>query len=515
MEDRRVNPKLLSVASFLGAWLVVCACAPILARPDTAQTREDVEWLNRVTYGINTSTLAEYRRVGRLAFLREQLAPRDTSLPPQIAQQIDALPVSHEELPAVMSMVDAWKTRNKAITDPAQLEQGRHALRERGEQFTQQAIERSLLRAVYSPAQLREQLVWFWLNHFSVYAHTHDTKWMVGDYEENAIRPNALGHFRDLVMATLEHPAMLQYLDNEQNAGDQLNENYARELMELHTLGVDAGYSQHDVQELARVLTGVGNNIGPAPELKPEWQPLYRRQGVFEFNPARHDFGSKSLLGQSIVGSGFGEVEQAVTLLVRQPACAQFISRRLATYFVADDPPPKLIERMARTFQKTDGDIAAVLGVMLTSREFTASLRGQKFKDPMHYVVSAVRLAYDGRPIANPEPLVRWLEVLGEPLYGRPTPDGYPLTQDGWASSGQMVRRLDVAQLISADDAGLFPSKGNGAANGSGFPRLVSRVYFDAVEPYLSARTADTLERSSSQREWNALLLASPEFNYR
>jgi uncharacterized protein (DUF1800 family) len=169
---------------------------------------------------------------------------------------------------------------------------------------------------------------------------------------------------------------------------------------------------------------------------------------------------------------------------------------------------------MARTFQKTDGDIAAVVGVMLASRELTSSL-GQKFKDPMHYVVSAMRLAYDGRPIANPEPLVRWLEVLGEPLYGRPTPDGYPLTQDGWASSGQMIRRLEVAHLFSADDASLLQPKGNGAAGVGGFPRLVSRVYFDDVEPYLSVRTATALERSSSQRDWNTLLLASPEFNYR
>ena len=291
---------------------------------------------------------------------------------------------------------------------------------------------------------------------------------------------------------------MLQYLDNEQNAAGQLNENYARELMELHTLGVDAGYSQHDVQELARILTGVAiNTSAGVPELKPELRPLYRREGIFEFNPARHDFGTKTLLGQQITGSGLGEVEQAVTLLVRQPACAQFISRKLAMYFVADDPSPRLIEHMARTFQKTDGDIAAVLNVMFSSREFTASL-GQKFKDPMHYVVSAVRLAYDGRPIGNAEPLVRWLGELGEQVYGRATPDGYPLTQDGWASSGQMARRLEVAHALAAQDA-----------------NLESRVYFDDVEPYLSARTAATLERSGSQQEWNALLLASPEFNYR
>lgn len=510
-----MNPRLLNTAACLGGLFVLSACTSVATKSDPALTREDVLWLNRVTYGINATTVAEYRRVGRAAFLREQLAPHDTALPPQIAQQIEALPVSHAQLPQVMSTVDAEKAHNKAITDPIQLEQGRRHLRERGEQFTEQAIQRNLLRAVYSPAQLREQLVWFWLDHFSVYSHTHDTKWMLGDYEENAIRPHALGHFRDLVLATLEHPAMLQYLDNEQNAAGQLNENYARELMELHTLGVDGGYSQHDVQELARILTGVAiNTSAGVPELKPELRPLYRRAGIFEFNPARHDFGTKTLLGQPIAGSGLGEVEQAVTLLVRQPACAQFISRKLAVYFVADDPPPRLIEHMARTFQKTDGDIAAVLSVMFASREFTASL-GQKFKDPVHYLVSAVRLAYDGRPITNAEPLVRWLGELGEQLYGRPTPDGYPLTQDGWASSGQMARRLEVAHALAAEDASLFQSKDSGAAGTGGFAHLVSRVYFDDVEPYLSARTAATLEQSGSQQEWNALLLASPEFNYR
>jgi uncharacterized protein (DUF1800 family) len=509
-----MSPRDFRAVALLGAWLVLAACAPIPTQSPTAVTREDVLWIDRVTYGIDTPTLAEYRRVGRAAFLREQLAPRDTSLTPQIAQQIDALPVSHAQLPQLMATVDAEKARNKAITDPVQLEQGRRHLRERGENFTEQAIQRHLLRAVYSPAQLQEQLVWFWLDHFNVYSHTHDTKWMLGDYEDNAIRPHALGHFRDLVLATLEHPAMLQYLDNEQNASGQLNENYARELMELHTLGVDAGYSQHDVQELARILTGVGINTGTkAPELKPEWRPLYRRQGIFEFNPSRHDFGSKTLLGQPIAGSGFGEVEQAVTLLVRQPACAQFISRKLAMYFVADEPPRGLTDRMARTFRKTDGDIAAVLGVMFASPEFTASL-GQKFKDPMHYVVSAMRLAYDGRPITNPEPLVRWLGELGEQVYGRPTPDGYPLTRDGWASSGQMAGRLEVAHALVADDAGLFKAKGSDTETVRGYPHLVSRVYFDDVEPYLSARTAATLERSNSQQEWNLLLLASPEFNY-
>ena len=160
-----------------------------------------------------------------------------------------------------------------------------------------------ILHALYSPAQLQEQLTWFWLDHFSVFQYKANDAWLVGDYADHAIRPHALGHFRDLVMATLTHPAMLQYLDNAQNANGHINENYARELMELHTLGVGSGYTQQDIQELARVLTGVGVNAsGNEPKLKPEWQQLYRHDGAFEFNPARHDFGGKTLLAKAHPG---------------------------------------------------------------------------------------------------------------------------------------------------------------------------------------------------------------------
>ena len=157
-------------------------------------------------------------------------------------------------------------------------EQARKTLNDRGNRLAYEAVRRELLRAVYSPAQLQEQMVWFWLNHFSVFQYKANLRWLVGDYEEHAIRPHVFGHFKDLVMATLEHPAMLQYLDNNQNAAGHINENYARELMELHTLGVGCGYTQQDVQKLARVLTGVGVNAGDAPKLKPEWQRLYRAQ---------------------------------------------------------------------------------------------------------------------------------------------------------------------------------------------------------------------------------------------
>ena len=475
--------------------------------------REDALWLERVEFGLDDASVAAYRRLGRERFLDAQLAARDQALPAPIAAQIDAMDLTRADPPQWLAEVNAQRKSIDTMPDGAEREQARKTLNENGNRLASQAISRDLLRAVYSPAQLQEQMVWFWLNHFSVYQHKANLRWLIGDYEEHAIRPYALGHFRDLLLATLEHPAMLQYLDNNQNAAGHINENYARELMELHTLGVDGGYTQQDVQQLARVLTGGGINVRLTPHLRPEWQPLYRRRGAFEFNPARHDFGPKTLLGHRIEGSGMLEVENAVTLIVHQSACARFISGELASYFLADSPPPQLVARMAQTFERTDGDIAAVLRTLLLSREFNASLGG-KFKDPMRFVVSAVRFAYDGRPISSTRPLLNWLNGLGEAPYSRQTPDGYPLTQVSWASSGQLSRRFEIARAIGSGNAGLFDPEDGRPATKSGFPQLSNRLYFEAVEPYLAASTRAALDRANSPQEWNTFLLSSPEFSY-
>jgi uncharacterized protein (DUF1800 family) len=470
-------------------------------------------WLNRVTFGASTATLEQYQKLGRAHFLAAQLAPSKKVLPVDIQGQIDALEVSRLDASQVLEQLAAERQRINTLTDDAEKEAARKALNDHGNKLAYEAARRELLRALYSSAQLQEQLEWFWLNHFSIYQAKADERWLAASYAD-AIRSHSLGHFKDLVMATLTHPAMLQYLDNVQNSAGHINENYARELMELHTLGVNAGYTQQDVQELARILTGVGVNAsGKQPNLKREWQSLYLRKGAFEFNPARHDFGSKTVLNKHIEGQGFGEVEQALELLVRQRACAQFISRKLAVYFVSDMPSPKLVEQMAKTFQKTDGDIAAVLRTMFSSQEFTASL-GQKFKDPMHFVISSLRLAYV-KPIANTHPIVNWLNSLGQPLFGRLTPDGYPLAESGWASSGQMSRRFEIARAIASGNAGLFEPEDGTPATITGFPRLATRLYFDSIEAHLSMQTRETLERANSQLEWNTFLLASPEFNYR
>jgi uncharacterized protein (DUF1800 family) len=486
---------------------------PALTRTLPVLHREDVFWLERATFGLNSSSVADYRRLGRARFLEQQLSVREAALPAPIAASIDAMEVSRADPARWLANVDAQYKAINAMSDGPEKEQARKTLNEHGNKLAYEAVRRELLRAVYSPSQLQEQMVWFWLNHFNVHQNKANLRWLIGDYEERAIRPHALGRFKDLVLATLEHPAMLQYLDNNQNAVAHINENYAREIMELHTLGVDAGYTQTDVQQLARVLTGVGINAGNPPKLKAEWQKLYRRDGAFEFNPARHDFGPKTLLGHTIPGSGFGEVEEAVTLIVEQPACARFISRQLAIYFVADNPSPLLVERMAQTFMHTGGDIASVLHSMFLAREFNAALGG-KFKDPMRFVVSAVRFAYDDRPISNTRPMLNWLNGLGEAPFARQTPDGYPLTELSWASSGQMSRRFEIARAIGAGNAGLFDSEEGSPATSSGFPQLSNRLYFEAVEPFLATHTRDALNRANSQQEWNTFLLSSPDFSY-
>jgi uncharacterized protein (DUF1800 family) len=512
---------------FPGAAIATCAALALVscATPvshtgsgDSVNTlaplrREDAVWLERVSFGLDSATVADYRRLGRERYLEEQLHGSAEALPSPIAAQIQELN-AHDADP--QQRLQALQERRKSINamaDGPDKEQARKLLNDEGGQSAYRAIRLELLRAVYSPSQLHEQMVWFWLNHFSVVQYKADLRWLITDYEERAIRPYALGRFRDLVLATLEHPAMLQYLDNSQNAVGHINENYARELMELHTLGVNGGYSQQDVQQLARVLTGVGVNFGPAPHLKPEWRDLYVRRGAFEFNPARHDFGPKVLLGQRITGQGFAEVERAVTLIVQQKACARFVSRELATYFMGDTPSSRLIDAMAETFQASDGDIAATLRTLLLSQEFVAA-RVAKFKDPMHYVLSSVRLAYDGRTISNCRPLLDWLNALGEAPFGRQTPDGYPLSASSWESPGQMSRRFEIARAIGTGNVHLFDAEDGGVAAATGFPQLSNRLYYEAIEPFLSANTRTALKQASSPQEWNTFLLASPEMNY-
>ncbi len=477
-----------------------------------------------MTFGLDTTTVARFRQLGRTRFLDEQLHPSPTD-PPALATAIAEIPITRVTAEQLVRTTRAEQQRIAALPTEDEKQEARKVQNQAANQVGYETAKRHLMRALYSPAQLREQMTWFWLNHFSVFAGKGNVRWTLPEFEELAIRPHALGSFRDLVMATVTAPAMLEYLDNTHSATGKINENYARELMELHTLGVSGGpsgsrYSQQDVQELARVLTGAGINVtGDAPKIAPPKQSLYVRQGLFEFNPNRHDFGEKTILSHPIAGTGLPEVEQAVTLLCQQPATARFISRKLAMYFASDDPPTALVDAMTATFQRTNGDIAAVLRTMFLAPMAVAAQNGAdpagKFKDPMQFVISSLRLAYDGKALSNYRPIVGWLGQLGEPLYGRVTPDGYALVETAWTSSGQMVRRFEIARAIGSGSAGLFNTEDGKPGPRPGFPMLTNPLFYYAIEPTLGARTREALANTASQQEWNTVLLSSPDWMLR
>jgi uncharacterized protein (DUF1800 family) len=309
----------------------------------------------------------------------------------------------------------------------------------------QDLAEAKLLRAVYGNRQLEEVLTDFWYNHFNVFIEKGADHFLVTAYERDAIRPHVLGKFEDLLRATAQSPAMLFYLDNWESAGAQspaglrrrrgLNENYGRELLELHTLGVDGGYSQQDVTEVARCFTG--------------WtirQP--QRAAEFEFNPRMHDNGEKTVLGVRIpAGGGKNDGFQVLHLLAHHHATARFISRELAMRFVADDPPETLVDRMADTFLKKDGDLRAVLKTMFDSPEFWS--RGayrSKMKSPLEMVASSLRAVDADVDFAFG--LNNQLNQLGEPLYRKNEPTGYSNSGGEWLNSAGLLARMNFSVAL-------------------------------------------------------------------
>jgi len=342
-------------------------------------------------------------------------------------------------------------------------------------------MQSRLIRDIYSDRQLEAVMTDFWLNHFNVYVRKNQNEpYLIPAYERDVIRPHALGKFEDLLVATAESPAMLMYLDNWQSIGPNsmaarnagrfagqarpgqgrgpfggrptvaqnpqvqaalkdrgLNENYGRELMELHTLGVNGGYTQADVTQVAKVFTG--------------WtidQPF--RAGGFQFDERRHEPGSKTVLGQTIKENGMNEGLQVLHMLANSPATAHFISNKLAIRFVSDNPSPALVDQMAQAFLGSGGDIKAVLRTMFESPEFWApTTERAKVKTPLEFVVSAVRAS--GATVNNAQTLVQSLDRMGMPLYGMQTPNGYSWMSEPWVSTGELVTRMNFALVLCSD----------------------------------------------------------------
>ena len=497
--------------------LLLAACAttgrdgPVPSDPASAY-----RFANRISWGATDAELQRVRQMGASAYIDEQLrAAAGNTLPAATQAQIDVLRIQTTSLQTLV-----WETEvTRKSAEAVGTEEGRKAAQQAYQQelnkLAREAASRHLLRALYSPNQLQEQMTWFWFNHFNVHQYKSNVRAMLGDYEERAIRPHALGRFRDLLGAVAHHPAMLRYLDNEQNAAGRVNENYARELLELHTLGVDGGYTQRDVQELARVLSGHGVNLTDnTPKLKPEQAAQYVRDGLYEFHPGRHDFGNKSLLALSISGRGAAELDEVLDALAVHPSTARFVSRKLAQQLLADDPPARVVDAMADAWGRSQGQIAMVLGVLLRSPEFSASPTG-KFKDPMHFVVSSVRACYGERVVLNTGPMQNWLNRMGQGLYNRQTPDGYPSNLASWSSSGQMATRFEIARSLGSGSAGLFKTDDPMAPREQpAFPQLSKPIYYEVIRPQLAASTRDALDNAASPQDWSSLYLSSPEFMY-
>ena len=369
------------------------------------------------------------------------------------------LPVSDR---LILSQYISGDARGKLVADfsPAERE-AFTAMNGSGGIIVSELQQAKILRAVYGERQLEEVMTDFWFNHFNVFINKDQDQYFVTSYERDLIRPNALGKFRNLLEAVAKSPAMLYYLDNwlsmgpnSQAAGVRpgqppkattsatrgLNENYGRELMELHTLGVDGGYTQADVTQVARVFTG--------------WtiQPMDQGWG-FVFDPKRHEPGPKTVLNRTISEDGVNEGLHVLDILASSPATARFISTKLARRFVADDPPPELVKRMAQTFIKTDGDIKEVLHTMITSSEFWApAVYRKKVKTPLEFVVSAVRAT--ATQIQNPQPLVQALNKMGMPLYQMQPPTGYSAKGETWMNSDALLERLNFSMSITSGNMG-------------------------------------------------------------
>ena len=414
--------------------------------------------------------------------------------------------------------------------------------------------EAKLLRAIYSDRQLEEVMSDFWFNHFNVFIGKGPDRYMINAYEREVIRPHALGKFKDLLTATAKSPAMLFYLDNWQSVGPDsdlalygqqrrqrprgrfargprpqqgknrrsgLNENYAREIMELHTLGVDAGYTQKDVTELAKVLTG--------------WtieQP--QLGGSFRFNERAHEPGAKYVLGRKIGEHGQKEGEEMLDVLAHHPSTAKFISRKLAMRFVSDNPPQSLIDRMAETFRKKDGDIREVLRTLFRSPEFwAADAYRAKMKTPFEFVVSAARAS--GVDIQNALPLVATLNRMGMPLYGMQPPTGYSMKADAWVNSSALLNRMNFAlQLGSgklpgtsldpqallhgtapADADAALAALEQGILAGDVSPQTHAVMQKQLNDPQISQRKLDDPGKKPNYGAIAGLIMGSPEFQRR
>lgn len=421
--------EFLRLASLAAASLAVSACGPVydrLASRDTPikgwplLSGGDFQRLRRTTFGPTADERFRVAEIGFNAFIEEQLAfesINDESLDWRL-RKFETLDLKANEL---------FEYGNKLFDD---LDKGL---------VVNELRQATLTRQAYSKRQLYEVMVEFWTDHFNISVEKGNCWFLKTVDDREVIRKHALGSFRDLLRASARSPAMLVYLDNQVNDKRHPNENYARELLELHTLSVNGGYTQKDVMELARCLTGW--------TVKEHWW-----LGDFTFNPDLHDSGVKTVLGLAIEPEGQREAERVIETLATHPATARFIAAKLARRFIADDPPADLVAKAADTFTQTDGDIQSVLRVILLDG---LPLAQPKYKRPQTFLISALRMlnahvTAGGRNLKPEYPLLTLLSQMGQPPFGWPTPDGYPDVASRWM--GSLMPRWQFALALARNE---------------------------------------------------------------
>jgi len=436
--------------------LAAAAPAPTVApprapAPSVRGDRQINHVLSRLTYGARPGDPERVRAIGVSAWIDRQLRPRtiDDAATERALAELTTLQMPITALLREYPRPDAKLRAQLASGEMSRQEMmERYPVEKRPVRIADELRAAKVVRAMTSERQLEEVMVEFWFNHFNVFAGKGDVRWYVSAYEREAIRPYALAKFPDLVRATAYHPAMLFYLDNWLSARPDfrvpagpnrgrrggLNENYARELMELHTLGVDGGYTQKDVTEVARAFTG--------------WT-IDRPQtdGHFVFRPIMHDTGEKIVLGQRIpAGGGREDGERVIEILTRHPATARFIATKLVRRFVSDTPPPALVARVAGSYLSTGGDIPAMLRAIFESPEFwSEDAYRAKIKKPFEFVASAVRALGGTTDAQGAMALARASAEIGEPLYQAQPPTGYADRADVWVNAGALLARMNFA----------------------------------------------------------------------
>ena len=481
--------------------------------------------LHRFGYGIDPVTLRAAIGTSPRQYIRRAIETKPV-YPAAINQHTASLP-SAQSLDILWSRYGPGGTEKMIPQSNKVDESGKPQRAQReivGRQILEAAVETRLLQTANSDNPGHEVLLNFWLNHFSVHGLKTINKFLVADYVETLRQAMYQDSFLALLRASFLHPAMQIYLDNArstapnsrmgQNASQRgkmagLNENLARELLELHTLGINSGYTQADIQALARIITGAGvlNN-----QMQQQGLTVVgaERIGYFLFDPRRHDFEVKTLLGTNYpAGQGFKEIERALEQLTQHPATANHIAGKLARRFLADEPPPKLVKAMADGFRRSKGKISDTLLPLLNSREFAESLEHpNKFKEPLDYLISATRATCYGQNIGNGKLLLRSATDLEQAPFMRTTPDGYGSQQKDWLSAPAMAKRVRIAQGLAS---GKLPIGGAlEAGRETAFCRPTPENIRRAVGP-LSDKTKSALKGLNPQDEMTALL-ASPEF---